>query len=378
MLPSRLARPDFPSEHWEHAHSPSVARALRAAWPLVKCGSFQLAQARIARVRDWPMSLGQRLRILFIDGLAARACDQYKASIDLFDEALALALRLDASDDIALLAAELAMSCYFAQRFADAVIASGLGLRALVSLPRSTSLFSVPLALELRHRLGICLVHFGESFEGRHHLFAAYRLAQALPDEPTIALKLGGICWDTAFMHRIAGDLTSARFYAEQGLPLLAAHGSPRAYARLQLVLANILLDRVAPNASPTPLPGQTDLLVRAQTLVCTAHGLLSGSSDPTGRALAFLAQSRLTRLQGIPFDHVGAFELIEHVAREFDDYPLLAKLYTARAYEFLASSETETAIWSLRQARAIFEAHQAAESVFAFRLLRVSEEMRD
>lgn len=379
MLSSRLSLPDFPEEHGDHAHAPSVEAALGAAYPFLLRHQFRQAQACLAPVRFMPMSDGQRLRVLYIDALAARESGHLDLSTAWFDHALSLAVDLNARDDFSLLGSELAKGYYCCQKYPLAAQAAKLALEAEDAAPHTDVLARQSMEVELRHRRGVCLLHLKEFAAAELNLFMAYHLADTLPALPSHALKKAKVCWDLAVLYHLIGKNTLARYYAEQAHPLLDAFDSLATCARLQITHAGFLLEHAAPLGLPTPLALRRALLSDAESLLISARIRLLDSTDRFGDALLTLAHSRLTRLQGRMDDRVGRIESVLHLADETDNLMLYGQCYAALGLEFLAMGETTQGINCLRLAVDAFDASQGpAEGLMALRTLYSAEEMRD
>jgi hypothetical protein len=380
MLTSRLSHPDFPEEHGDHAHAPSVEAALRAAYPFLLRQRFQQAQSCLTPVRHMPMSAGQRLRVLYIDALAARESGHLDLSTVLLDQALSLAVALNARCDYSLLGSELAKAYYYCQQYPLAAHAAKLGLDAEDAAPHPDVAVRLSREVELRHRRGVCLLHLNEFAAADLNLFMAYHLADRLPAHPAHALKKAKVCWDLALLYHLSGNITLARYYAELAHPLLDTFDSPASCARLEITHAGFLLDHAAPLGLPDPLAHRRDLLREAERLLICARLRLFGSPDRFGDALLTLAHTRLTRLQGRQDDHrVGRIESVLHLAEETDSLMLYGKCYAALALEFLAMEEHNQGINCLRLAVEAFDASQGpAEGLMALRTLYFAEEMRD
>src|SRR5215469_3168089 len=138
MRRSRLDTANFESEHWEHAHSPTFVSILGQAFALLSRRRFQDAERVVMPYLSWPMSLGQRLRLLFIRANAAHQREDYQQAIALLEEAIAICTHLEGQGELAQLALVSAEALHAVQEFGQAAQVAGQGLDAWMGLERSS------------------------------------------------------------------------------------------------------------------------------------------------------------------------------------------------------------------------------------------------
>jgi len=305
-----------------------------------------------------------RLRALFADAVAARHARDYASAAALFEEAIDLAIRLDAREFFGSLAAGLSKAYYCMQRFGLAAAGAHLGLLAQSSLRSDHYSPRLALDIELHHRFGICQLYLGNFAVANAHLLSAQRLLNRQPSPPADALP-ANIAWDLAISRYLQGDFQQAVDNAERALGLLAGVGTPEARARLRLLLVNIMLDSIDSPLADHLLSTRDATIGQAQVHLERALEGLIQAGDAVGQDLALLVYPRLARLTGQAHDWFTTLETVGHTAENRRDQILLGKAYVALATEFAARGEVERALNCLRRALGVLESSQApAESI--------------
>jgi tetratricopeptide (TPR) repeat protein len=376
MLRSRLDVPNLPPEHWEHAHSPTFAAVLAKAYLQLELGRFEEAERLVRPYQTWPMSQGQRLRQLFIFATAVHQRLQYQQSIAYLEEAMALSMALDARAEFAELALLCAEAHHNLQDFGAAAVIAGQGLDAWMTLKTGHDPTEISTEIDLRDRYSVELFLCGCYQDALRQCYAAQKLTHAQPASKQAVLRLAALEWTIALLHRWRGNYPLAHQHVLGALSVYERLGSPDELARLYIVAADIILDRIVPMGVGIPYHYDYELIHRAQIYVSNA--LHAGDADAAASCMARLAHVRLSRALAWNEDRFAQLESLGHTAEQLHDLPLLGQVYTALGDEFGAAGKSglESQLNCYRRAIGVVESSQApAYSVWALRSLRRQEE---
>lgn len=376
MRQSRLYTANFESEHWEHAHSPTVVSILDQAFDYLALRRFQDAEHVVMPYLSWPMSLGQRLRLLFIRANAAHQREDYQQAAILLEEAISICTDLEGQGELAQLALVSAEAHHALQEFSQAARIAGKGLDAWTGLARSTDPADITMEIDLRDRYSLELFLVGHYDDALKQCYKASALTRSQAASRETALAAAALDWTLALLHRWHGNYKLARQHVLAALPIYIQWGHPDELARLRVVVADISLDLIMPVGTGIPRHYREDLL--AQARLCLAQALGAMTDDPAGMCMAELAEARLSRALAMNEDRVAKLESLGQVAEQLHDLPLLAQVYTALGDEFGSSGEAEreSQFNCYRRALGVAEASQApAYSVWARRGLLLEAE---
>jgi tetratricopeptide (TPR) repeat protein len=344
--PSLLDVADRLSEHsHEHAHSPTLALLLSQAYKRLAARDYNGAECVLAPYLAWPMAQPQQLRVRYLQASAARHRRQYHTVIACCEEAIVLCQMREWRVEYAQLALLCAEAYHNLGRFSLAAVVAAEGLAAWLSLGPSHDQGPHDLTLEvdLRDRLSVDLFLLGEFPEALQHARLARHLTYALPATPAAALRVGGLEWTMALVQRWRGAAHDARQQILSILPTYERFGAPDELARLRIVAADIALDALAPLGQGIAHHYRDDLVRVATTNLALARETIEERNmDPSARAMARLAQTRLSRLLGANEDRVAHLEALGRFAEQTQDLPLLGQVYTALGDEFGAAGRAE------------------------------------
>lgn len=376
---SRLAVPNDPAESSEHAHSPSVADALQVAYRLLDLNAVQRAWRCVESFRSWPMSDAQQMRVCRIEALAALDRNLPSIAVVALDEAMTIAAKLDAPEDMARLACLRAQAHHELQEFLLAAVCGEQALQAWISLASDHTTMDLAFEASLHDRLGTEYFLAGDFSLADYHVETGSQLARCLTASRVSALRAANLDWTRALIEFWRGNLAIAIASANNALDIVAPYGSQIAAGRLRILIVNILLSQISPAGAPIRSTHSDQLLTRADSLLKHAFTSLQGTADLAGLCLANLADIRLSRLLGqqIPWRLRG--EGLVRDAVDLDDLLLMGKAYTTLGLEFMADSFANAARECFTRALTAFDLSLApAEGVFARRELLREQEMRD
>ncbi len=379
MQLSRLDLPDLPLERWEHAHSPTFAHVLKGAYAHLALGQFDDAERLVEPYQTWPMSVGQRLRQMFILGAAAHRREDFQQSIAYLEQAVDLSLVLDGRAEYAQLALLSAEAHHNLQAFGTAATIAQNGLNAWLDLKKSDDPVDVNVEIDLRSRCSIELFLGGHYQDALKQCYLAQTLTRAQPASRAMALRSASLDWTIALLHRWRGQYKLAQQHVLLALSIYERLGSPAELARLQIVAADITLDMMVPLGSGIMYHYREDLL--QQSHVYVSRALKALSSDPAALCMARLAQARLQRALGVNADGFVQLQSLSHIAKQLHDLPLLGQIYTALGDEFGAAgkAERESQLNCYRRAVGVVESSQApAYMVWGLRGLLQKEEFEE
>ncbi len=381
MRLSRLDMPDHPSEHGgEHAHSPTFAVVLSAAYARLAQGAFDDAARLVAPYRSWPMAQTQWLRQLFIQASSAHHRHEYRRAIAFCEEAMALCEMLDWLAEYAQVALICAEAYHELQLFDLAATVAVNGLSAWVALGSSSEACDLSLEIDLRDRFSVELFLIGQYEDASQQARTALRLTRALPATRQAILRAAGLEWTIALLHRWRSDTSRARRDILAALETYEQLGTPGELARIRTVVADIALDALMPLGVGIAYHHQEEFVQLARMQLVLALGGMedAGNIDQSGRCMALLAHARLSRVLGVNEDRFALLESVGQVATRLHDLPLLSQVYTALGDEFGAAgrAEAEAQRNCYRRALAVVEgSHAPAYGTWARRgLLREAE----
>jgi|GEM_PF-1731073 tetratricopeptide (TPR) repeat protein len=381
MRNSRLDTPNLPSEHHEHAHSPTFAAVLSSAYVHLAEGLFEEAERLVVPYRAWPMSLTQRLRQLYILAASAQSRHDYTQAIALYEEAFSLCSVLEARAEFAQLSLLCAEAYHNLQQFAHAAFVASQGLSAWLDLAPDGDPRGAALEIDLRDRYSVELFLLGRYQESLKQCYRAHTLASALPAAKSTALRVAGLDWTIAMLHRWRGNTKLALQHILAASAIYEKFGSADEFARLRIVIADIALDTLAPPGTGLVHHYREDIVQLARDHINQALGAIT--HDPAAQCMALLAQTRLHRMLSLMNQNrITHLESIGQIAEQLHDLPLLAQVYTALGDEFgaMGRAEIESQLNCYRRAIGVVEASQApAYSVWPRRgLLRYQEFQMD
>jgi tetratricopeptide (TPR) repeat protein len=379
MRLSRLDTANLPSEHWEHAHSPSFAGVLSSAYGYLALGQFDEAEHLVTPYVTWPMSVAQRLRLLFILAASAQDHQDYKQAIAFIEEAMALCVALDGRAEFAQLALLGAEAHHNLQRFANAAFIAGEGLSAWLDLKVSNNPTDLNLEIDLRDRYSLELFLLGRYEDALTQSYRAFTLAKSQPATRQTALRAAGLDWTIALLQRWRGNYKLAQQHILSSLAIYERLGSPNELSRLRIVAADITLDMLVPLGVGIPYHYREDLIQLAHLYITQALNAIT--VDPAAKCMGLLAKARFSRTLSMNEGRFTQLESLGHVAEQLYDLPLLAQVYTALGDEFGAAgkAETESQLNCYRRALGVVEASQApAYSVWPRRALLRQEEFQN
>lgn len=372
---SSLDRWDVDIWHSLPGYSPQAARCLERAYTHLarrrnQVADYLHAANTVAPCIALSMADPQRLRIYYVEALAHAAANQDREALEWIDEAIELAIALDDRSALAALLYLRGAENASGLRYGDA--ADDYDESRTLLRDHSTEEEPYDVATEL---------HLTTQQAGARFLLGQYERTEQLLDEargliplvPDRLLDVMAVPWMEAHLHRWRGAPENALRPALAAAAAYATGESTASAARIQVVVADIILDLAA------VMPSGTDrdaLLAMARPHVALALHHARGSDDAPGVVLGDLANVRVARLQGTAVDRLGIVEHQEQVARGLGDHALLAQACTARGDELAARSEEEAARGSYRQALAILDgSDMPALAVWAWRGLRRLDE---
>jgi tetratricopeptide (TPR) repeat protein len=205
---------------------------------------------------------------------------------------------------------------------------------------------------------------------------ASYLISRAPGEEMSAASAL----WVHAHLLRTRGLPERALYPALTAAEVHAREASLTSQDRIEVFVADVLLDMAEKVPGPRHAPDRLDFLAQAQTHLQQAERLAREAKDSPGATLVKLIQLRESRLRGRKEDRVRAIEACLRKGHRLHDEALLAQGYTLLGQEFASQGDNERAKNCWRETLHVLEHSEIpALRVPARRsLLRASEQCVD
>jgi hypothetical protein len=338
---------DFPTSSDEvddQAFDPDVAAALVCAYSWLDRSDPAAARGALNAFSRREMSRRQRVRVRYVQGLAAIRLGEYAASMPPLDEATECALDLEDVGAITALAATQGLSHYLLHEFKSAAYYYQAALDAWRSLT-VTSVVAAPddvrFEIETLTRLSSQYILLGHPRKAHKLLRTARSLTSLLPDGGRL---VGPIEWNLALVHRWRGDPEQAMRHGLAALDVYAAQGTASERARLHIVLTDIALDLSNVYADDVVSDAHDRVLTLAEPFLIRAQAESQFAGDPSARAMATLAYVRYLRSsRNMGADRLAVIASVIREAEDLDDLTLLGQAITAQGDELAAQEALES-----------------------------------
>jgi tetratricopeptide (TPR) repeat protein len=339
--------PDDPDTHGDPAFSAWVAKRLwNAYWALTR-RQYDEAHEHARQCVRVSRAPRQRTRALYALAMSLAADYDFAPAVDSLDEALDLALTLDASGPCIQLSYLHGACDVGLKRFDQAKQYREVALDTLRQLAR-TGPTDRAFELDILHKLANHNFMLARHEECARNLKQARRLAV---QSPKYKLDMANIEWNTALLSRWRGDPWSALGHAVRAAEVIMQIGSVPSQGRIQGVIADIAMDIADTFPVGTLLTGRDQYLEVAGPYALRAVALAQRAHDPLGEGMALLTQARYHRMVRRNENRMPVYKRVAQIAWRERDMSVLGQAYTAQGDELLAHQHREQATNCYRKA---------------------------
>lgn len=333
---------DDSAMHTDPDYSPDMAGILGKCYGLNKRKRFQKALDLVLDHIGEPMSKAQRLRFYYLRALAEIGLEHVEDAEASLESLQSYAVELQALDALTNAAFRFGEVMRMQQYFSAALECFEGALDVLTEREDYNRLF----ALDLLALIAAQRFMLGMYSEAEDAVRQARETALQVPQaSPAKTLALAKVDWTAALLCRWSGRLDEALGLAEHIYSALQVTGVRLQIGRINVVLADILLDKAMMFSQSTTLQGKYfETLSGVSQYLLDARTLAEEFHDLGCQGMALLATARLTRARN-PKENVQPVLLrVKRIAVKASDFALLGQVYTAFGDEMLAHGKDEEA----------------------------------
>lgn len=379
---SSLAISDSPAMWSDPAYSREAADSLMRAYVLGGQHRYHEATQYLEPLLNVPMAYPQRLRVNYYLGICHAALDDYSLSTRFLDEAVEWAMRGENMLAVAQICHALGETHYATLQCASAIEYYTIALDAfdVLDTGAASDQDSDLQDTKMTSMLRLASQHFllSDFAEAKRHVAIVRTMISSSPGSAQSALHRASIAWLSALLSRWIGDPIAGLKDAFDALDIYTRMGQPANLARIQIVVADNILDIVdrhgVVSESETALANFADM---AEPHIMQALQQTRYLADMPGEYMAGLAHIRLLRAtQNTEYDRLTILADMIQQAAQAGQTALLGQGYTALGDEFISRNEMNQARQCYRSALDVLAGTDIpAYTVFARRALHQIDE---
>ncbi len=373
MTGSSLDLPD--DESADPMRSADVAAALNHAYRLLERRQYPAVLDYLTPFRSATMSEHQKMRVHYALGTASARLGETRRAIELLDQALDVAERLEDLSACAMLAYLDAPLHYELSSISSAAEYYSLALDAIDTLRDMPSPADAGLELDVLVALSAQCFLLDRHDECARLLERARALTQVSPENRK---RRADIEWMLALLERWRQRPYEALRHAQLALAeYRRGVGGINELARIELVVADIELDVAANLPFSTPVHGELTLLPHTDRHVADAFAHARVSGDRAAETMALLALARYDRMVHPGEDRTTTLDHALRFATDLHDPSVLGQVYSAMGDEMAGRGLFSQAVGLYRTALDQFATQEMVTLAQWARLgLRRAEEM--